>query len=84
MMFKKLKLVPEHKTLIEGLGKELKQDRNGVLYDVIEMGFVMLRLATEDDEKIKQAYDHCKTDEAFMKKAKLMREWWEAGKEQTS
>ena len=73
------KLNEDHKFLIDALAKETKQSKDDVLYYVLEMGFINLRLGTEENEKIIQSFDMVKKDTTFMSIAKLLRNWWNQG-----
>ena len=79
IIMNKINLTTEHLIIIDALSKTLKQRKSEVLYDILEMGFGMFLLATESEDKIKQAYDILKNQKAFMKYVKLLREFWDAG-----
>ena len=81
IIMNKINLTTEHLIIIDALSKTLKQRKSEVLYDILEMGFGMFLLATESEDKIKQAYDILKNQKAFMKYVKLLREFWDAGQQ---
>lgn len=78
---KKLKLNKSHKSLLKALSKEMNVPFDDMGYNIMELGFIMLRLATENKEKISEAFEMFEKFPEMKKMAKLMREWWEAGKE---
>ena len=75
----KLKLDKSHKNLLKAFSKEMNISFNDTGYNIMELGFIMLRLATENKEKISEAFEMFEKFPEVKKMAKLMREWWEAG-----
>jgi len=81
-MFGKRKLDNTHKRLIDAIARETKQSKDDVLYYIVEMGFMNLRMGTEENENITKGFDHLKQDEIYSGISKMIRMWWDEGQKE--